>query len=56
VSPDIEVVDEPHLITAGREPMIERAVAELLRMLESGEVYRRPDRPTGPQRGPGGRR
>jgi tricorn protease len=56
VSPDIEVVDEPHLIAAGREPMIERAVEELLRMLESGEVYRRPDRPGGPQRGPGGRR
>lgn len=56
VAPDIEVVDEPHLIAQGREPIIERAVAELLRMLESGETYRRPPTPTGPDRGPGGRR
>lgn len=55
VAPDIEVVDEPHLIAAGREPMIERAVAELLRMLESGEVYQRPEKPAGPRRGPGAR-
>jgi len=56
VAPDIEVVDLPHLIAAGREPMIERAVEELLRMLETGEVYRRPETPPGPDRSPGARR
>lgn len=34
VSPDIEVIDRPELIHAGRDPSIERAVQELLAELE----------------------
>lgn len=53
VSPDIEVLDRPEEIAAGREPMIERAVQYLLQQLEEGE-YKRPERPAGPDRGPPG--
>jgi tricorn protease len=35
VSPDIEVVDRPELIAAGRDPSVEKAVAELLAELAS---------------------
>ncbi|HUF76799.1 MAG TPA: PDZ domain-containing protein [Longimicrobiales bacterium] len=55
VTPDIEVLDRPEDIAAGREPILERAVQELLRLLESGERYQRPDVPAGADRGaPGG--
>jgi tricorn protease len=30
VSPDIEVIDRPDLVAAGRDPSVERAVTELL--------------------------
>ncbi len=40
VVPDIEVIDRPELIAAGRDPSIERAVQELLAALE-----RNPPRP-----------
>ena len=53
VSPDIAVLDRPAEIAAGREPIIEAAVDWLLRELESPQ-YRRPEKPTGPERGPGG--
>ncbi|MFW6330517.1 MAG: S41 family peptidase, partial [Gemmatimonadota bacterium] len=55
VAPDIEVLDRPEEIAAGREPIIERAVEYLLRELQKPR-YQRPDKPAGPQRGhPGGR-
>ena len=54
VSPDIEVLDRPEEIAAGREPIIERAVQYLLEELEKPQ-YQRPATPVGPQRGhPGG--
>jgi len=34
VAPDIEVFDDPTLIQAGREPMLEQAVAYILEQLE----------------------
>lgn len=34
VTPDIEVIDRPELIAAGRDPSIERAVRELMEELE----------------------
>jgi tricorn protease len=53
VSPDIEVLDRPEEIAAGREPIIERAVEELLRMLDDPR-YQRPRKPLGPNRAGGG--
>jgi tricorn protease len=34
VAPDIEVIDRPELLAAGRDPSLERAVSELLKTLE----------------------
>ncbi len=51
VAPDIEVLDRPEEIAAGREPIIERAIEYLLRELEKPQ-YRRPETPAGPRRGP----
>ncbi|MFW6205784.1 MAG: S41 family peptidase, partial [Gemmatimonadota bacterium] len=50
VHPDIEVLDRPEEIAAGREPIIERAVEYLLQELENPQ-YRRPEKPEGPDRG-----
>ncbi|MFW5947126.1 MAG: S41 family peptidase [Gemmatimonadota bacterium] len=50
VDPDIEVLDRPEEIAAGREPIIERAVQYLLQELEKPQ-YRRPEKPEGPDRG-----
>ncbi len=38
VVPDIEVIDSPHLLSQGRDPSIERAVAELLAELEANPL------------------
>ncbi len=51
VSPDIEVLDRPEEIAAGREPMIERAVQYLLQELQKPR-YQRPEAPPGPVRIP----
>ena len=40
VVPDIEVIDRPELLAAGRDPSIERAVQELLAELERNPVKR----------------
>jgi tricorn protease len=40
VAPDIEVIDRPELIAAGRDPSLERAVDELLRALEANPPKR----------------
>ena len=50
VAPDIEVLDRPEEIAAGREPIIEAAVEYLLRELEKPQ-YQRPEKPVGPERG-----
>ena len=34
VSPDIEVIDRPELIHAGQDPVLERAIKELLKDLD----------------------
>ena len=44
VSPDIEVVDAPHLLAAGKDPSIEKAVEVLLAELAKGV----PQAPTAP--------
>ncbi|MFA5683235.1 MAG: PDZ domain-containing protein [Lysobacteraceae bacterium] len=44
VAPDIEVIDRPELIAAGRDPSLEAAVAHLLRELEKNP----PRAPTAP--------
>lgn len=51
VAPDsgFEVLDVPHEIAAGREPIIERAVQYLLQELEKPQ-YQRPEKPAGPIR------
>ncbi len=49
VAPDIEVLDRPEEIAAGREPMIERAVEYLLQELARPQ-YQRPETPPGPIR------
>jgi tricorn protease len=51
--PGFEVLDRPEEIAAGREPIIERAVAYLLQQLENPQ-YERPGRPAGPIRRAGG--
>ena len=42
VAPDIEVEMEPKLVAQGRDPQLERAVAEALRLLETEGVELRP--------------
>lgn len=49
VSPDIQVFDDPALIKAGREPMIEKAVEYLLEQLEKRPV-KKVKKPAGPDR------
>jgi tricorn protease len=50
VEPDIEVFDDPTLIQAGREPMLEAAVAHLLGELATNPKPARPPVPAGPDR------
>lgn len=48
VTPDIEVIDAPHLVAAGRDPSVEKAVEVLLKALEQKPVQpvRVPPAPT----------
>lgn len=50
VEPDLEVFDDPTLIQAGREPMLEIAVRQLLDELAARPAARRPAVPAGPDR------
>jgi tricorn protease len=45
VAPDIEVENWPKDVIAGRDPQLERAVAEALRLLEANPVTLRPEPP-----------
>lgn len=47
VYPDIEVVDEPHLVAQGKDPSLEKAVEVLLRQLEENppKKWRTPEDP-----------
>ncbi|HEX6203835.1 MAG TPA: S41 family peptidase [Thermoanaerobaculia bacterium] len=51
VEPDIVVENDPRSLLAGRDPQLERAVAEVLRALEA-EPRRLPERPAPPVRTP----
>ncbi|MBK8978914.1 MAG: PD40 domain-containing protein [Planctomycetes bacterium] len=50
VAPDIEMFDDPTQVQAGREPMLEAAVRNLLERLEQSPPPRRPEPPRGPDR------
>ena len=54
VPPDIEVETDPASVLAGRDPQLERGVAEVLRAIEA-EPRRLPGRPADPVKTPGGR-
>lgn len=47
VAPDIEVEQLPRLVIGGRDPQLDRAIEEVLRLLEENPppVYERPDYP-----------
>jgi tricorn protease len=49
VDPDIEVVDDPSLMQNGGDPQLDRAIAEVLRLLEDNPPVR-PNRPQNPVR------
>src|SRR5690606_35958725 len=51
VAPDIEVIDRPELVAAGRDPSLERGVTELLRALEA-DPPKRIETPPAPSRFP----
>ena len=51
VAPDIEVIDRPELLAAGRDPSLERGVAELLQKLQA-QPTRRIEAPAAPQQFP----
>ncbi len=50
VEPDVEVFDDPTAIVKGHEPMLEAAVAQLLKTLEANPPRHRPPVPAGPDR------
>ena len=49
ISPDIEVIQDPKLIMQGKDPQLEAAVKEALRLLEKNEFKMKPE-PVAPQR------
>jgi tricorn protease len=51
VAPDIEVIDRPELLAAGRDPSLERAVSELLQKLQA-QPKRRIEAPAAPRQFP----
>ncbi|HEX5757625.1 MAG TPA: S41 family peptidase [Thermoanaerobaculia bacterium] len=51
VDPDIEVQNDPKSLLAGRDPQLERAVAEVLQKMEA-EPRRLPKKPAGPIKTP----
>jgi len=45
VDPDIEVVEDFQKLANGADAQLEAAISEALRLLESNDVFRKPDRP-----------
>ena len=43
IAPDIEVIQEPKLVLQGKDPQLERAVAEALKLLETQEFKIKPE-------------
>ncbi len=50
VDPDIEVIDDPSQLAQGTDPQLERAISEVMRMLEENPPTR-PNQPAAPRRG-----
>jgi len=50
VDPDLEVVDDPTELAEGNDPQLDAAIEHLVGLLDSGEGYERPERPTPPDR------
>ena len=51
VEPDIEVDNDPRSVIAGRDPQLERAVEEILKMIRDNP-RRLPERPAAPVKTP----
>jgi len=49
ISPDIEIIQEPKLILAGKDPQLERGVQEALRLLKINEFELKPE-PAAPKK------
>ena len=49
IAPDIEVIQDPKAVIAGKDPQLERAVEEALRLLENNEFELKPE-PAAPKR------
>jgi tricorn protease len=49
VAPDIEVVDDPSLMADGGDPQLDRAIEELMKVLDGAEPQH-PKRPKNPIR------
>jgi tricorn protease len=49
VDPDIEVIDDPSQLARGTDPQLERAIAEVMRMLEENPPTR-PSQPAPPRK------
>ena len=45
MAPDIEVIQEPKLVIQGKDPQLERAVQEALKLLETEEFIMKPEPP-----------
>jgi tricorn protease len=45
VSPDIEVTQEPELVMQGRDPQLEKAVEEAMRLMKDNEFFMKPEPP-----------
>ncbi|MDH5598754.1 MAG: PDZ domain-containing protein, partial [Cyclobacteriaceae bacterium] len=45
VSPDIEVIQDPKLVNAGKDPQLEAAVVEAMRLLKENEFQLKPEPP-----------
>ena len=43
IAPDIEVIQEPKLVTQGHDPQLEKAVEEALKLLEGNEFIMKPE-------------
>ena len=43
ISPDIEVIQEPKLVLEGRDPQLEKAVEEAMRLLKDNEFFMKPE-------------
>lgn len=49
VAPDIEVLQEPEQVIQGKDPQLERAIQEAMRLLPSQTLQLKPE-PTAPKR------